>query len=618
MPGIFGAIRNGPGNEPQRLLALVREMARRLTLQLDHRIEVRADADAVLGRYGAPFHHGTAFSRHPSDAVIAGLIDSDRSGPIAAEGLNLEGLRHPFALACRRRGTWTLAVDRIATIPVYYAQVDGVLLFASEVKALLAHSALGREIDEQALAMFLACGHLIADQTLFRSVRRLRGGHALTVDHAGSVAIERYWRFRPGLRAGELGPAELERRLGDGLAEATARMLGDPDRTALLLSGGIDSRSLLCAALEALPASRLRAVTFVGEGGDNSDVECAAAVARAAGIRHHIVQRRIGEFRAEFQEMNEAIDGLSTVAIYTPNSYGQYRLLARDGLDTVLRGDEATSYGAPAASLSEALKLVSLRSVEQVGGLAQLLHPDRREAVVAASREAISAVRAEAEGLSPAQARDTIGFEHHLQTFLASSAAYKSVFLAHRAPLLDYGLLELMEFVSDEERSDKRLFLRTMSRRYPKLFAMDFAKRWSTLEDWAAMLSGPTSARSYLLGQLQDSSSGFWELMDRAAVQELMIRIEADASGSSGPARRGLRRLALRLRGAASRHLGRRLRASLSAQQAYRPRPHVLMLRLIALKDWHDRLRVAPLAIGWESPAHPPGGEPASFELATS
>ena len=311
-------------------------------------------------------------------------------------------------------------------------------------------------------------------------------------------------------------------------------------------------------------------------------------------------------------------DGLSAVAIYTPNSYGQYRLLARDGLDTVLRGDEATSYGAPAASLSEALKLVSLRSVEQVGGLAQLLHPDRREAVVAASREAISAVRAEAEGLSPAQARDTIGFEHHLQTFLASSAAYKSVFLAHRAPLLDYGLLELMEFVSDEERSDKRLFLRTMSRRYPKLFAMDFAKRWSTLEDWAAMLSGPTSARSYLLGQLQDSSSGFWELMDRAAVQELMIRIEADASGSSGPARRGLRRLALRLRGAASRHLGRRLRASLSAQQAYRPRPHVLMLRLIALKDWHDRLRVAPLAIGWESPAHPPGGEPASFELATS
>ena len=40
--------------------------------------------------------------------------------------------------------------------------------------------------------------------------------------------------------------------------------------------------------------------------------------------------------------------------------------------------------------------------------------------------------------------------------------------------------------------------------------------------------------------------------------------------------------------------------------------------RLIALKDWHDRLRVAPLAIGWESPAHPPGGESASFELATS
>ena len=591
MPGLFGVIQLAPDEAQMDAARLAAQMERRLTLGPGQRVDRRSEPGASLGRYGAPFHHGTPWSEDVSTAVVAGLPDAASRAPLRAAAVAPEALRNPFAVALRHEGGWLLAVDRYASIPLYFAKVGTRLLFASEVKALLANPGLAREPDEEAMATFLACGHLVSDQTLFGAVRRLRGGHMLEVSSQGEVSVAPYWRFRPGARAGEVDPKELERRIGDGLAGATARCLRDPDRTVVLLSGGMDSRSLLCAALECHPAERVQAVTFAGEGGDNSDVEAAVQVAKAAGIRHRVIQRQLGNYAADFAEMNAVIDGLSTIAIYSPNSYRQYRQLAETGIETVLRGDEPLSYGSHVESYAEAALAVGLRRIDEVHGLADLIVPERRERMRAASDLAFAAMLREVEDLSLGQAREALGVSHRQQTFLANSAAYKAVHLLHRAPLLDDDIIDLMEFFSDEERADKALFWRAMRNRYPRLFGMDFAKRWSTLDDWAGVLSGPTPARRYALGQLQDAQSSFWETIDLAAALALLDRIGPDARAANAPVRSRVRAVLRRLRGPLLSALGRQVRRA--AQPAHRPRPHVLLLRVLALKQWHDVLRTA-------------------------
>ncbi|HXV25597.1 MAG TPA: asparagine synthase-related protein [Alphaproteobacteria bacterium] len=606
MPGLFGVIQTAVDASALALERLVREMGHRLTLPAGQRIEICNSPSAAIGRYGARFHHAMEWSGDPSMPIVAGR-PATGNAPIAASTIDVSRLRGPFAIAFKRDGAWTVAVDRTASIPIYFTSLGGTLLFASEVKALLAHPQLDRDVDQQAFSTFLACGHLIGDQTLFGSIRRLRGGHALTVEPTGTVVLERYWRFLPGRRDGDTGRAELEQELGDRLVAATAQCLNEPEDTVLLLSGGIDSRSLLGAAMESTPARLIHAVTFAGEGGDSSDVDCAVKLARVTGIRHRVIQRKLGDFGTDFPEMNGVIDGLSTVAIYSPDSYRQYRQLAREGVGTVLRGDEALSYGGPVANLAEAIRRVSLRRVEEVEGLGALIREERLGQIIEASAKALDTVLREAKGLRPAQAMDAIGFEHHLQTFLASSAAYKSVLLSHRTPLLDDAILDLMELLPDGERVDKRLFYRAMARRYPKLFDLAFAKRWSTLDDWAAVLNGPTPARSYMLAQLNDVESSFWELIDRSAALDLFGRIGADARATSAPVRQQLRAVMQYFKDVARACPIQWVRRPVL--HSYRPRPHVLILRLIALKHWHDCLRTAPAAKPWpDAVAHVQAG----------
>jgi asparagine synthetase B (glutamine-hydrolysing) len=594
MPGLFGVIQTRPASriDPVHLAS---EMGNRLTVPAGQRILRRTHGSSVLGRYGADFHHGTPWSEDVGTAVVAGFPDCQPAGrPLRAAELEVDTLRNRFALALEREGEWILAVDRYASTPIYYAEVDGLLLFASEVKALLAHPDLSREPDEEALATFLSCGHLISDQTLFRAVRRLRGGHMLRLGAEGTISIQRYWRFRPGARAGEVSATALQRDIGDKLLEATGRAMRNTERSVILLSGGMDSRSLLCAALEAYPARDVQAVTFAGEGGDNSDVECAARLAKAAGIRHYLVQRQLADYAAEFPEMNAVIDGLSVVAASSPNSFRQYRALAETGIRTVLRGDEPLNYGGAVDGMHAAAVQVGVRRMNEVTGLAGLVHPARRAQLLSSSDRAYLQMMAEMEGLTPDQAREVIGVEHRLQTFLATSAAYKSVYLNHRAPLLDDGIIDLMEYVSDEDRIDKRLFERAMRSRYPKLFSMPFAKRWSMQDDWAAILTGPTPAGTYLLQQLQDRYSSFWELVEPSAVLALVETLRQDARSSKAAGRRHLRALVRHLRTPLKAMLGTALRQAIPS--SYRPRPHVLLLRVIALKHWHDELRTAPAA----------------------
>ena len=109
----------------------------------------------------------------------------------------LAKLNGAFALAIwdRRERQLVLANDRLGLCPVYYARVNGDLLFASGVRALLPDPGLNRPVDLVALNQFLVYDHVLDDRTFLEAVRLLPQGSILTF-RTGQVAIRTYWTLR--------------------------------------------------------------------------------------------------------------------------------------------------------------------------------------------------------------------------------------------------------------------------------------------------------------------------------------------------------------------------------------------------------------------------------------
>jgi len=204
-----------------------RELRQRLE-GLGHRFATRSDTEVIVH----------AYEQYGADCV--------------------KGLRGMFAFALwdQRAGMLMLARDRVGKKPLFYAEVDGQWVFASELQGLLAHPGLSRRVDWTAVDDYLTYGYIPAPKTIFQDVYKLPPAHSLTLklgaDGTGGpeVRIERYWRlaYEPKLRLREEEAAE---GLLEVLTEAVRlRMVADVPLGALL-SGGIDS-SIVVALMSQL------------------------------------------------------------------------------------------------------------------------------------------------------------------------------------------------------------------------------------------------------------------------------------------------------------------------------------------------------------------------------
>ena len=163
----------------------------------------------------------------------------------------LEAVDGMFALALwdARQGQLLLARDRLGEKPLVYREEPGRLLFASELKSLLAAPGVPRELDPQALDEYLTYQYVPHPRTIFRGVAKLPPGH-LAVYRDGRLDVRPYWQpdfsqedRRPAAEWGE----ELRTRLA---ASVAARLQSDVPLGAFL-SGGIDSTIMVGLARQA-------------------------------------------------------------------------------------------------------------------------------------------------------------------------------------------------------------------------------------------------------------------------------------------------------------------------------------------------------------------------------
>jgi asparagine synthase (glutamine-hydrolysing) len=182
-----------------------------------------------------------------------------------------------------------LVRDRAGIKPLYYYKDAGRFIFASELRAILRHPAVPRDVDRGALALYLKLGYVPAPQSIFRHIAKLEAGHILTVDSDLRLENRAYWDVFDCFRgrgdaevSEEEAVDELERILTDSFQ---LRMVSDVP-VGVFLSGGIDSATV--AALlqkDATDPIRTFTIGFTDEAYD--EAESARNVADHLGTDHH-------------------------------------------------------------------------------------------------------------------------------------------------------------------------------------------------------------------------------------------------------------------------------------------------------------------------------------------
>jgi asparagine synthetase B (glutamine-hydrolysing) len=314
MPGLFGLISLSPNNPFESGYAefALKKMAGRLMHRHDYVLNtfIAPNLGIAIGRISHSslknlpwptiksskdglFVHG-CLSGENSQILNTELPDRLAEGNTKTFLSGLSGSYSLVAVAPTGRSV-VISVDRKASQPIYYAQDKGLILFAPEIKAMLPLISTPLELNPEAVPILLASGHLLSDQTLLSSIKRLPGGSFLEL-HSDRMTSGSYWSFQPGSTADHASVVELREELHRLLNDSVKRNLGNPAKTMIFLSGGVDSRAILGGALTAVGGigARLNTVSW-GLRNDipGSDASIAEELAKKTQVHHTFCRREI-------------------------------------------------------------------------------------------------------------------------------------------------------------------------------------------------------------------------------------------------------------------------------------------------------------------------------------
>jgi asparagine synthase (glutamine-hydrolysing) len=244
----------------------------------------------------------------------------------------LPRLRGMFALAIwdRAAGQLILARDRLGLKPLYFYRHPGGLLFASEVRALLATGLMPARLDPAGLHTYLWNGFSVAPGTLVEGIRSLLPGHWMRIGSDGSVLeSRRYWSLPEQDGRSPTEPEEVRAHLREAVR---LRLISDVPLGAFL-SGGLDSSTIVALMAEAGAEVRTFSVTFDEPEYDESDFS--RWVVRQFRTNHTEFRLRPDSFEAWLPEAVSCLDQPSFDGL---NSYYVSRAAREAGLTVALSG----------------------------------------------------------------------------------------------------------------------------------------------------------------------------------------------------------------------------------------------------------------------------------------
>lgn len=321
------------------------------------------------GRYtlvfnGEIYNYRELKEKYCSDVKLKSNSDTEVLLHVLAKKGNeaLLELRGMFALALwdARQERLLLARDPFGKKPLYGAERNGTFLFASEIKALLEHPLVSREIDEGALAKYFLYEYVPAPSTGFKGVWQVPMGHFVLVT---TDALTRQQWWKPAFRPKRVSAAEKEivAMFDNKLATAIKRRMIADVPVGVLLSGGVDSTTIAWYMKQAT-AEKVHSFSVSFAEKEFDERKFAEQAARAVGTEHHDLRFGLNEFqpalRAVVAMMDVPFGDASMLPTYAVSKLASSRItvaLDGDGSDELLGG-----YGTfPAAELSQKLPRLS-------------------------------------------------------------------------------------------------------------------------------------------------------------------------------------------------------------------------------------------------------------------
>src|SRR5262245_52616835 len=272
---------------------------------------------------------GHRFSTTSDTEVIVHLYEE--LGPRCVD--KLRGM-FAFALWDTRRRQLLIARDRLGIKPLYYAVVDGRLIWASELKSVLAVPGVDRRLD------WAAVGHLLTTlvtpptSSIVEGVQKLEPGHILVAGIDGKIRIERYWdvRFEPDAPPSE---ARLADQLRERLEESVRLHLVSDVPVGAFLSGGMDS-SAVVAMMARHVSAPIKTYAIGFSESDFDELAYAREAAKTFGTEHHelvLGPEALGNLEDIAWHLDEPVAASAAIPTYTVPR------LAAGSVKVVLSGD---------------------------------------------------------------------------------------------------------------------------------------------------------------------------------------------------------------------------------------------------------------------------------------
>ena len=208
-----------------------------------------------------------------------------------------------------------LARDQLGVKPLYYYHGADRLVFASEVRAILATDLMPRAIDGKGLRSYLAYGSIQDPYTIVDGVKSLLPGHTLQWQ-GGNIRLDRYWQLPPPGAVGTVSGKHIDEIMADKLADAIGAQLVSDVPLGAFLSGGIDSTAIV-AVMQRVSPHPVKTFSLVFKEAEYDERQYARRAAQHIGTEHTEVELTGEKMRDDLPRAITAydqpsLDGLNT------------------------------------------------------------------------------------------------------------------------------------------------------------------------------------------------------------------------------------------------------------------------------------------------------------------
>ena len=244
---------------------------------------------------------GHKFRSHSDTEVIVHLYED-----LGTECLKQLNGMFAFALWDNKSQSLFLARDRTGKKPLHYCLAGGTFLFASEIKSLLQHPLVSRELDLKSLNKYLAYEYVPAPNSIFKAIKKVEPGYYLLF-HDGAVVTSQYWDVPiEDYPISDRTENQYVDELKELLERAVSTRLVADVPVGLFVSGGLDSG--LVAALARRAKDNLECFSIGFEEASFDESRYAQQVARSLGIKHQLKIFRAQEMLHMVERLPDILD----------------------------------------------------------------------------------------------------------------------------------------------------------------------------------------------------------------------------------------------------------------------------------------------------------------------